>query len=91
MTTTTRARVYNVALAALFVFNVYAAFLVADNPFSAAAFIVSGILCLAVLVSTTLLKRNPKLWGPRIWPIGLKVVYAAVYVVAVLFVLGLFA
>ncbi|MBO1269825.1 hypothetical protein [Arthrobacter cavernae] len=90
MTSTTRERFQDIALAALVIFNVCAAFLVATNPFSAAAFIGSAIICLAVLVSTALIGKNPKVWEPRIGPNrGRRILYAVVVVVAVLFILGL--
>lgn len=86
----TRERAQTVALAALVVFNVVAAFLVADSPFSTGAFIVSAIICLAVLVAGALIAKDPDVWGPRIGQgLGRRVIYALVFVVVVLFILGL--
>ncbi|NWL26646.1 hypothetical protein DM794_06160 [Paenarthrobacter ureafaciens] len=86
----TRERAQTLALAALVAFNVVAAFLVADTPFSVGAFVVSAIICLTVLVAVALIAKDPDVWEPRIGQgLGRRVIYALVFVVVVLFILGL--
>lgn len=87
MTTPTRTRLQDLALAALAVFSTIAAFLWADNAFTATAFIGTAIICAAVPLGALLGRRNPTAWEPRLG-LARKLLWASVAVVLACFVLG---
>lgn len=87
MRTPTRTRLQDLALVAVTVFSAIAAFLWAPNAYTAAAFIGTAIICAAVPAGALLGRRNPKAWEPRLG-LARKLLWAAVAVVVVLFVLG---
>ncbi|MFK0005013.1 hypothetical protein [Paenarthrobacter sp. NPDC090522] len=89
---TTRERISDIALAALVVFSIGAAFLAAANAFQVAAHIGTATICLAILVAMALVRKNPRVWAPRVATNSAQyVVYALAAVVVVLYFIGIVA
>jgi hypothetical protein len=82
-------RMQDIALVALSIYCILAAFLWAANPFSSAAFIGTALICAGVLVVMARAKKNPAIWAPRLAP-ARRVLWALVGITVALYVLGLF-
>ena len=91
MTTTTRTKLQDIALAGVAVFCVIVAIWFAKNGFTAAAFAGTATICVMVLTAVTLTRKSPEIWGARISKgKGVIVIYSLVSVVVSLYDLGLF-
>lgn len=91
MPATLRTRIQEAALGVLAAAAVVAALWFAQNGFMAAAFLGTATICLIVLTSAALIRRDPNVWEPRLDSRKATAAINALSIAVIaLYVLGLF-